>query len=153
MLQLAAGREMFHACSASVRNGMRLLTLNSSCFPRLFVCTQMFLAVLSLREQIKSWITGDQVKDKQPLTDARKKIEADMERFKVCEKETKTKAYSKVFASLPSPSACTLSFTASRLYQQNKKERPPTTIPASTPASTHVLSVACTLYIRGTAIL
>jgi CCR4-NOT transcription complex subunit 3 len=49
-----------------------------------------------LREQIKSWITGDQVKDKQPLTDARKKIEADMERFKVCEKETKTKAYSKV---------------------------------------------------------
>lgn len=52
--------------------------------------------VLRLREQIKSWITGDQVKDKQPLTDARKKIEADMERFKVCEKETKTKAYSKV---------------------------------------------------------
>ena len=55
-----------------------------------------------LREQIKSWITGDQVKDKQPLTDARKKIEADMERFKVCEKETKTKAYSKVhFSFLP----------------------------------------------------
>lgn len=51
-----------------------------------------------MREQIKSWITGDQVKDKQPLTDARKKIEADMERFKVCEKETKTKAYSKVRA-------------------------------------------------------
>ena len=27
--------------------------------------------------------------------DARKRIESDMERFKVCEKETKTKAYSK----------------------------------------------------------
>jgi CCR4-NOT transcription complex subunit 3 len=48
-----------------------------------------------LREQIKSWITGDQVKDKQPLMDARKRIESDMERFKICEKETKTKAYSK----------------------------------------------------------
>ena len=56
----------------------------------------ILLCWLRLREQIKSWITGDQVKDKQPLTDARKKIEADMERFKVCEKETKTKAYSKV---------------------------------------------------------
>jgi CCR4-NOT transcription complex subunit 3 len=52
----------------------------------------ILLCWLRLREQIKSWITGDQVKDKQPLTDARKKIEADMERFKVCEKETKTKA-------------------------------------------------------------
>lgn len=48
-----------------------------------------------LREQIKSWITNDAVKDKQPLMDARKRIESDMERFKVCEKETKTKAYSK----------------------------------------------------------
>ena len=56
-----------------------------------------------MREQIKSWITGDQVKDKQPLTDARKKIEADMERFKVYEKETKTKAYSKVCLSLTTP--------------------------------------------------
>jgi CCR4-NOT transcriptional regulation complex NOT5 subunit len=63
----------------------------------------ILLCWLRLREQIKSWITGDQVKDKQPLTDARKKIEADMERFKVCEKETKTKAYSKVLAqALPS---------------------------------------------------
>ena len=57
-----------------------------------------------MREQIKSWITGDQVKDKQPLTDARKKIEADMERFKVCEKETKTKAYSKVVSAQRSSS-------------------------------------------------
>lgn len=65
------------------------------CFPP--SCGAIMRArVLRLREQIKSWITGDQVKDKQPLTDARKKIEADMERFKVCEKETKTKAYSKV---------------------------------------------------------
>lgn len=44
-----------------------------------------------LREQIKTWIAGDLVKDKQPLMDARKRIEQDMERFKVCEKETKTK--------------------------------------------------------------
>mmetsp|Transcript_65003 Transcript_65003/g.153629 ORF Transcript_65003/g.153629 Transcript_65003/m.153629 type:complete len:588 (+) Transcript_65003:41-1804(+) len=48
-----------------------------------------------LRESIKSWIANDQVKDKQPLIDARKAIENDMERFKYCEKETKTKAYSK----------------------------------------------------------
>lgn len=48
-----------------------------------------------LREQLKTWIAGDQVKDKQPLMEARKRIETDMERFKVCEKETKTKAYSK----------------------------------------------------------
>ena len=34
-------------------------------------------------------------KNKKPLMDARKQIEAEMERFKVLEKETKTKAYSK----------------------------------------------------------
>ena len=33
--------------------------------------------------------------DKRPLTDARKLIETEMERFKVCEKEFKTKAFSK----------------------------------------------------------
>merc|ERR1712070_663698 len=35
------------------------------------------------------------IKDKRPLTDARKLIETEMERFKVCEKEFKTKAFSK----------------------------------------------------------
>jgi CCR4-NOT transcription complex subunit 3 len=50
----------------------------------MFICSR-------LREQIKSWIAGDLVKDKQPLMDARKRIESDMERFKICEKETKTK--------------------------------------------------------------
>lgn len=48
-----------------------------------------------LRDQIKTWITANEVKDKQPLVDARKDIEYDMERFKIIEKETKTKAYSK----------------------------------------------------------
>ncbi|GAA28857.2 CCR4-NOT transcription complex, subunit 3 [Clonorchis sinensis] len=48
-----------------------------------------------LRDQIKTWLTANEVKDKRPLQDARKEIEQDMERFKVIEKETKTKAYSK----------------------------------------------------------
>lgn len=47
------------------------------------------------RDQIKNWIGNSDVKDKKPLTDARKLIEQKMEEFKVCEKETKTKAYSK----------------------------------------------------------
>ncbi|VEL23590.1 unnamed protein product, partial [Protopolystoma xenopodis] len=48
-----------------------------------------------LRDQIKTWLTSNEVKDKRPLLEARKEIEQDMERFKVIEKETKTKAYSK----------------------------------------------------------
>lgn len=48
-----------------------------------------------LRDQIKSWIGSSDVKDKDPLIDARKRIETKMEQFKICEKETKTKTYSK----------------------------------------------------------
>ncbi|XVF42098.1 hypothetical protein PTKIN_Ptkin01aG0332900 [Pterospermum kingtungense] len=54
------------------------------------------------RDQIKTWIQSSEIKDKkvsasyeQALVDARKQIEREMERFKVCEKETKTKAFSK----------------------------------------------------------
>ncbi|CAI5735095.1 unnamed protein product [Hyaloperonospora brassicae] len=47
------------------------------------------------RDQIKTWIGNSDVKDKRPLVDTRKLIEQKMEEFKVCEKETKTKAYSK----------------------------------------------------------
>lgn len=47
------------------------------------------------RDDIKTWIAKSDIKDKRPLTDARKAIEAEMERFKVCEKEFKTKAFSK----------------------------------------------------------
>ncbi|KAE9045599.1 General negative regulator of transcription subunit 3 [Phytophthora rubi] len=47
------------------------------------------------RDQIKTWVGNSDVKDKRPLVDARKLIEQKMEEFKVCEKETKTKAYSK----------------------------------------------------------
>ncbi|XP_064963908.1 general negative regulator of transcription subunit 3-like isoform X9 [Musa acuminata AAA Group] len=54
------------------------------------------------RDQIKTWIQSSDIKDKkvsasyeQALMDARKLIEREMERFKVCEKETKTKAFSK----------------------------------------------------------
>ncbi|KAG1331418.1 general negative regulator of transcription subunit 3 [Cocos nucifera] len=54
------------------------------------------------RDQIKTWIQSSEIKDKkvsasyeQALMDARKLIEREMERFKVCEKETKTKAFSK----------------------------------------------------------
>ncbi|VEU40271.1 unnamed protein product [Pseudo-nitzschia multistriata] len=48
-----------------------------------------------LRDQIKSWIGSSDVKDKEPLLDARRLIETKMEAFKYCEKETKTKTYSK----------------------------------------------------------
>ncbi|CAM8910569.1 unnamed protein product [Rhodiola kirilowii] len=54
------------------------------------------------RDQIKTWIQSSEIKDKkvsasyeQALIDARKLIEREMERFKICEKETKTKAFSK----------------------------------------------------------
>src|SRR5687767_1368075 len=47
------------------------------------------------RDQIKNWMSNSDVKDKRPLMEARKLIEQKMEEFKVCEKETKTKAYSK----------------------------------------------------------
>ncbi|VDN97574.1 unnamed protein product [Rodentolepis nana] len=47
------------------------------------------------RDQIKTWITSNEIKDKRQLEEARRLIEQDMERFKVIEKETKTKAYSK----------------------------------------------------------
>ena len=48
-----------------------------------------------LRDQIKTWISSNDIKDKTALTSARKLIETKMEKFKVCEKETKTKTYSK----------------------------------------------------------
>ncbi|KAL1532906.1 CCR4-NOT transcription complex subunit 3-like isoform X1 [Salvia divinorum] len=54
------------------------------------------------RDQIKTWIQSSEIKDKkvsasyeQALMEARKQIEREMERFKICEKETKTKAFSK----------------------------------------------------------
>ncbi|MED6167797.1 hypothetical protein PIB30_006077 [Stylosanthes scabra] len=54
------------------------------------------------RDQIKTWIQSSEIKDKkvsasyeQALVDSRKLIEREMERFKICEKETKTKAFSK----------------------------------------------------------
>jgi CCR4-NOT transcription complex subunit 3 len=48
-----------------------------------------------LRDQIKTWIGSTEVKDKDALLEARKLIETKMEQFKICEKETKTKTYSK----------------------------------------------------------
>ncbi|KAK7205018.1 CCR4-NOT transcription complex, subunit 3 [Myxozyma melibiosi] len=48
-----------------------------------------------LRDQIKTWMGSNDIKDKKSLVDQRKLIETQMERFKACEKEMKTKAYSK----------------------------------------------------------
>ncbi|KAK6625745.1 hypothetical protein RUM43_006044 [Polyplax serrata] len=48
-----------------------------------------------LRDQIKSWIASGEIKDKSSLLEYRKLIETQMERFKIVERETKTKAYSK----------------------------------------------------------
>jgi CCR4-NOT transcription complex subunit 3 len=47
------------------------------------------------RDQIKAWAAGAEVKDTAPLLESRKNIERRMEAFKVVERETKTKAYSK----------------------------------------------------------
>ncbi|KAJ4910667.1 hypothetical protein Rs2_05288 [Raphanus sativus] len=44
------------------------------------------------RDQTKTWIQSSEIKDEKK---ARKLIEREMERFKICEKETKTKAFSK----------------------------------------------------------
>jgi CCR4-NOT transcription complex subunit 3 len=48
-----------------------------------------------LREQIKAWQSSNDIKDKKPLLEARKNIEQQMEKFKVIERETKQKPYSK----------------------------------------------------------
>lgn len=48
-----------------------------------------------LRDQIKGWLVAPEVKDKPPLEEARKNIEKEMEKFKVCEKLFKIKAFSK----------------------------------------------------------
>ncbi|KAF2186316.1 hypothetical protein K469DRAFT_749906 [Zopfia rhizophila CBS 207.26] len=54
------------------------------------------------RDQIKTWATMNDIKDKKPLLDQRKLIETQMEKFKAVEKEMKTKAYSKEGLSLAS---------------------------------------------------
>lgn len=48
-----------------------------------------------LRDQIKTWLQSNDIKDKKPLLDNRKLIETQMEKFKAIEKEMKTKAFSK----------------------------------------------------------
>ncbi|KAI9202508.1 Not1 N-terminal domain, CCR4-Not complex component-domain-containing protein [Polychytrium aggregatum] len=48
-----------------------------------------------LRDEIKKWISSPEIKDKSELLSFRKLIEQQMEKFKACEKELKTKAFSK----------------------------------------------------------
>ncbi|KAI5449003.1 general negative regulator of transcription subunit 5 [Naganishia albida] len=48
-----------------------------------------------MRDQVKSWQTSNDIKDKGPLDQTRRVIETKMELFKALEKETKTKAFSK----------------------------------------------------------
>ncbi|KAG4306474.1 hypothetical protein PORY_000462 [Pneumocystis oryctolagi] len=48
-----------------------------------------------MRDHIKTWAASNEIKDKKPLQENRKLIEMQMERFKACEKEIKTKAFSK----------------------------------------------------------
>lgn len=47
------------------------------------------------RDEIKVWIGMNEIKDKSVLLEYRKIIEQEMEKFKACEKELKTKAFSK----------------------------------------------------------
>lgn len=48
------------------------------------------------REQVRGYLSNDDIKDKKILEEAKSKIEKKMEDFKKCEQETKTKAYSKI---------------------------------------------------------
>lgn len=48
-----------------------------------------------LRDQIKTWVASNDVKDKSALLENKKLIESHMERFKNVEREMKTKAFSK----------------------------------------------------------
>ncbi|KAF9057475.1 Not1 N-terminal domain, CCR4-Not complex component-domain-containing protein [Panaeolus papilionaceus] len=48
-----------------------------------------------LRDQIKTWVASNDIKDKSSLLENRRLIETQMEKFKACEKEMKTKAFSK----------------------------------------------------------
>jgi CCR4-NOT transcription complex subunit 3 len=48
-----------------------------------------------LRDQIKTWVASNDIKDKTALLENRRLIETQMEKFKACEKEMKTKAFSK----------------------------------------------------------
>ena len=47
-----------------------------------------------LRDQIKTWLQSSEVKEKKALMDGRKAVEREMERYKVAEREAKTKAFS-----------------------------------------------------------
>jgi len=47
------------------------------------------------RDNIRVWVNAAEVKDKNVLLEAKRKIEVQMETFKACEKESKTKAYSR----------------------------------------------------------
>lgn len=58
-------------------------------------CAQEIKKLQRLRDQIKTWQGDSSIKDKSKLDANRKLIEEKMEKFKVCEKETKTKAFSK----------------------------------------------------------
>lgn len=48
-----------------------------------------------LRDQLKTWLSSNDIKDKSALLENKKLIETLMERFKNVEREMKTKAYSK----------------------------------------------------------
>ncbi|CAK5265990.1 unnamed protein product [Mycena citricolor] len=47
-----------------------------------------------LRDQIRTWAASNEIKDKDRLLEQRRLIEAQMEKFKACEKEVKKKAFS-----------------------------------------------------------
>ncbi|GBG29922.1 General negative regulator of transcription subunit 3 [Hondaea fermentalgiana] len=48
-----------------------------------------------LREQVKTWATNAEIRNKDPLLEARRSVEERMEKFKELEREMKTKAYSR----------------------------------------------------------
>ena len=57
--------------------------------------TVRVIRTITMVLQIKTWLASGEIKDKSTLMENRKLIETQMERFKIVERETKTKAYSK----------------------------------------------------------
>lgn len=75
-----------------------IVPIISRCFRcRLSTVTVMFLhgPTQRHRDSIKGWLQSNDIKDKTVLLEVRRRIESKMEQFKVCEKETKTKKFSK----------------------------------------------------------
>lgn len=78
-----------------------LTSLPPCCLPGAQQLKDQIKKLQRLRDSIKTWMASSEIKDKTDITNARKEIERRMERFKLVEKEAKTKSFSKAGAGSP----------------------------------------------------